>query len=61
VRQRLTLYYNVSVPSSPRSDAGDIGGEEVDAVPVEVAAGAVVVPSGAAADDPVRVRPLAAL
>jgi hypothetical protein len=30
-----------------RSDAGDVGGEEVDAVAVEVAAGAVVVFGGA--------------
>ncbi len=30
-----------------RSDAGDVGGEEVDAVPVGVAAGAVVVLGGA--------------
>ena len=29
------------------SDAGDVGGEEVDAVPVEVASGAVVVLGGA--------------
>ena len=35
-----------------RSDAGDVGGEEVDAVSVEVAAGSVVVLSGAGVSVP---------
>ena len=36
----------VEVGTGSRSDAGDVGGEEVDAVAVEVAAGAVVVLGG---------------
>ncbi len=35
-----------SVPRSVRLDAGDVGGEEVDAVPIMVASGAVVVLGG---------------
>ena len=45
-RARHSGWSRRSVPRSVRLDAGDVGGEEVDAVAVEVAAGAVVVLGG---------------
>ncbi|MCU1634840.1 MAG: hypothetical protein JWQ68_79, partial [Cryobacterium sp.] len=43
----VTYLDGASPIGADRSDAGDVGGEEVDAVPVEVAAGSVVVLGGA--------------
>jgi hypothetical protein len=47
VRQAEALLLCPSGWIGRRSDAGDVGGEEVDAVAVEVASGSVVVLGGA--------------
>lgn len=44
--RRCPIVGDVGASDLPESDAGDVGGEEVDAVPVEVSSGAVVMLCG---------------